>query len=114
MSKNEKTVKVAKAKAPKAKSADGAKKTRAPRLSGDIADAKAAELAALLLDRPGLASSEIASSLCVSQASARAIAAKAIAAGEVFRGGDRRFARYATTQAQADSASAAARSPKAA
>lgn len=107
MSKQEKTT----TKATK-KTAAATPKARAPKLAGDAAESKLVALVALVKERAGLASSEIASAIGITQLQARGLIAKAIENGAVFRGGNRRFARYASTQAAADSASLAARAPK--
>lgn len=85
------------------------KKDSVARQSPEESEAKAAKFVELVKKRPGIAAGEITKELRITRSQFIRLSAKVRESGRVFRGGDRRFARYATTQAAADAAAANAR-----
>jgi uncharacterized protein with PhoU and TrkA domain len=61
------------------------------------------------VDSRGLSSGELAQIVGIEKGKVSRILKRLVAEGKAFKGGDRRFARYATTQKLADDASLAAR-----
>lgn len=90
------------------------KATKSNRLNATASDALGVRVVDMLKARAGLAAGEIRSVTGMTSSQFQRIIAVLLARGSVCRGGDRRFARYAMTQHDADTASAKARESSAA